>query len=705
MGKRKYFKKLFIIYIIVTLVYALFISSFFVYQNNKILDLNFKNTGATYVKNYIGSIDTRLESIKSYSEGLGLDETFRNYINKGKNYYYITMLHGKLKRDMMIFSDLNVEYGVTRLEDNLLVTSTNTRDIALYARENGLDHFSQESLLDYFNEKQDKQNIKIILNNTQDRLYFVEKKKTSYNKWIFILYSIDLEAIKPSNEQELLYLQWHDKVFSIDHKSETSFAIQMLSTDKEHLKINHEMWYKEPSNVYEGLYYIYKMPYDITELVKKQYELAVLLYMGLSIGGVIVAFILTKRIYRPIDKIMNLLDTKEDNSTLDEFDFLNKTTLEIKEANNTLNQIIQNNKIDLRTKFIRDLIHGLYHKDLQLKIEKFGLSYLAKNPRIILIQIHPNTHLDENYLSEDTHVIRQSIYTIIYKKLSSIEGLNFNLCEINHKTYGLLLANETVDQVKILLNKLLAAVKIEIEVYIAIAIGDQVRTLDHISYSYQSAKNILENRFTFDKRAVLSSEDLESKFEQVYYYPIDLEKEIINYTLFGKNEKLESIFKQLYEVNFTTNHLEYSEKRNFLIALVATLKRIHQKINTEDYQDDDTLKEVFETKTLSFEEIFNRIRVIFLNYADICFEKHENKDDEYTRGMLRYIEQHFNEDISLEDVAAYLNVSAGYFCTIFKKNIGENFKGYLNKYRVEQAKRILSENPNIKIKDLTTMVV
>lgn len=58
---------------------------------------------------------------------------------------------------------------------------------------------------------------------------------------------------------------------------------------------------------------------------------------------------------------------------------------------------------------------------------------------------------------------------------------------------------------------------------------------------------------------------------------------------------------------------------------------------------------------------------------------------ERIRSTIRYVEQHFQENISLQDAAAYLGISREYFCRIFKKNMGISFLQYLNEVRLSKV--------------------
>jgi two-component system, response regulator YesN len=59
---------------------------------------------------------------------------------------------------------------------------------------------------------------------------------------------------------------------------------------------------------------------------------------------------------------------------------------------------------------------------------------------------------------------------------------------------------------------------------------------------------------------------------------------------------------------------------------------------------------------------------------------------------LHYINNHYDEKLSLEDVAQKLHLSKHYLCNAFKKATGENMSLYINKLRIEKAKRLILES-------------
>ena len=68
-----------------------------------------------------------------------------------------------------------------------------------------------------------------------------------------------------------------------------------------------------------------------------------------------------------------------------------------------------------------------------------------------------------------------------------------------------------------------------------------------------------------------------------------------------------------------------------------------------------------------------------------------------------FIENHYWEDISMQDAAAVLRYSDAYFCKLFKQCFKVNFSAYLNQYRVDKAKKLILDS-RLSLKDVGTAV-
>lgn len=70
---------------------------------------------------------------------------------------------------------------------------------------------------------------------------------------------------------------------------------------------------------------------------------------------------------------------------------------------------------------------------------------------------------------------------------------------------------------------------------------------------------------------------------------------------------------------------------------------------------------------------------------------------------VRYIEEHFAEPLSLQQVASHIHLNAAYFSHLFKKETGRSFVQFLIDLRMERAKQLLS-NTDMNVTEVSGVV-
>ncbi len=97
------------------------------------------------------------------------------------------------------------------------------------------------------------------------------------------------------------------------------------------------------------------------------------------------------------------------------------------------------------------------------------------------------------------------------------------------------------------------------------------------------------------------------------------------------------------------------------------------------------------------------IRRWFLNKIETAcrnvLNKREERSSDIIKTAKRYIDEHFDKDISLDDVSRIVNISPYYFSKVFKEESGLNFIEYLTNIRIDKAKNLL-ENSDRSIKEI-----
>lgn len=109
------------------------------------------------------------------------------------------------------------------------------------------------------------------------------------------------------------------------------------------------------------------------------------------------------------------------------------------------------------------------------------------------------------------------------------------------------------------------------------------------------------------------------------------------------------------------------------------------------------------TQCGSLDEVFDCLRESQSEYIKELAVKRDNDTVRPIRMAKQYIQKHYSEPITLEEVCNEVGLSAAYFSALFKKTEGEGFAKYLINIRMEQAKILLRES-NIPVGEICRKV-
>lgn len=150
------------------------------------------------------------------------------------------------------------------------------------------------------------------------------------------------------------------------------------------------------------------------------------------------------------------------------------------------------------------------------------------------------------------------------------------------------------------------------------------------------------------------------------------------------------IYKQV--LTFLNNH-------NLTIHLIDNLSilNIIENMNNIAFTKELNYKE-YEIVLLINQMIFQLMKTIHLPKTDIQSEQNLS-----IQKCLSFIHQHYQDDIKLEEIASYGNVSVGYCGRLFKKILKTSPYEYLIDYRIKKSLELLTSQ-NYTISQIATLV-
>jgi AraC-like DNA-binding protein/ligand-binding sensor protein len=201
-----------------------------------------------------------------------------------------------------------------------------------------------------------------------------------------------------------------------------------------------------------------------------------------------------------------------------------------------------------------------------------------------------------------------------------------------------------------------------------------------------------------EQQSILSTKILELKSQYPVGapgpgYPLDKERNLLAALRRGDNETGKQILNELLAVLLFSNPDQFKYIQYRGIELVVLLSRANvapgytEQVLLET--NNQYLKRIQDTQ--SIEELTDVLHGIVEQMAGQIFSFKGIRHAAALRKAEHYIWANYDRKISLQEIADVSGLSAPYFSTIFKQEMGENLSSYLNRLRIEKASRLLVE--------------
>lgn len=380
-------------------------------------------------------------------------------------------------------------------------------------------------------------------------------------------------------------------------------------------------------------------------------------------------------------------------------DVMDKVLFEIKEERRMVRQDMENR--EKLEKIIPVLEHGfvyalLMNADYRSELRKYQELFEIKkdNAYVMILEFGDNGEEETLENAIGTGLKGQSLYpkvqsAIKYKCKAIVGPMIINrITTVIYEEQG---QTEYEQRLKAL--ALAESIKTSIETIMGstvhIGIG-ACHSSDKIRHSLEEASFAL-NRITDESILHFNDSNLSESESSDYSY-MDIKEEetrIINLVETGQKEQLikslQSFFNRV-EKAFGSSVQDIKHVVTELMVMVLSAAfRHHIKELRLGY--DTYLNEIKNIDQVIPLEQWCIKRILLITDA-ILNHRHENVSAVVMDAKI-YMDKHYNEDLSLNDVSKMVAVSPQYFSKIFKEEIGVSFVEYLRKKRMEVAKEML----------------
>ncbi len=359
----------------------------------------------------------------------------------------------------------------------------------------------------------------------------------------------------------------------------------------------------------------------------------------------------------------------------------------------TLNQLKMTNQTALKNSFILSILHGENASHEFVEEELLNWQLESKEYQIILFK----------FLSTNSMEIEE-IKQLLAQSFEPERGALF----INDSTIGMILKD--IPKTQESYQYLLETIKKIIHVYDPIiSISDAVTSMKELPAAYTQANTLLEQHFFFDEKGFLSKnskpflspqemrmesaegyEAILNSYAEKIYFSIDVASQM------GIEERLIEMAQLLVNEGCTEDQI----KRYYFRILSSVLNKCSAEkpeIQSVLSEVSESMVDIYKQATLSQLIIYTQKLLLTIMSSLEYGDQHDQM-----KRLEDFILRNYHKQLKLEMLAEIFNYNSAYLGKLFKNHTGEYFNTYLDKVRIENAKKLL--NKGLKVYQVAEQV-
>lgn len=218
-------------------------------------------------------------------------------------------------------------------------------------------------------------------------------------------------------------------------------------------------------------------------------------------------------------------------------------------------------------------------------------------------------------------------------------------------------------------------------------------TIDQVTFLYNQVVEVSSQRLFFGRGCVIFAEDVIALNQQKYDYPYEKEKLLIDSLLAGNKEELASVYHEIIQMLSGCSYLFAN------MAFSNLVFNINKAIDIIEKNNFPGSPSVFNRLTLTLndyeviQDLDAAIIAILYNIIQRVEEKRLTRHDDVIDKINDIITQNYmDQNLSIGLISQELGISASYLCRLYKRYCSITILDHITEVRMQKAKALLEES-------------
>lgn len=358
----------------------------------------------------------------------------------------------------------------------------------------------------------------------------------------------------------------------------------------------------------------------------------------------------------------------------------------------------------LQVQFLNNLVNGFFHSLEQINTKACEIGFVHDNEDFCVIRLLTEEVYNRNdagsgealtnFKSKITH--RANEFLKAFGKVYIFEN--------NAKETAVIFYPADTGSFESMLEKFAETVGQGEETDLRIGVGNICNSLIDASRSFFEAGKALEYHFV-KRENCLYYKRIAEFFKGRSVITADAEARIQEYMVNDDSRIFEEYILGLLNDLHRMDQVDKGVLYDACIELVLIINKVlaNYADNAEALKQNDYTAIRALLKKNNYEEIKAFFSEFLKESISVIGANREKPRGMAIESVIKYIHEHYNENITLQKLSEIAYLHPIYLCKLFKEKTGENFMDYLMKIRIERSKKLLG-NLSLRIYDICEMV-
>jgi two-component system, response regulator YesN len=479
---------------------------------------------------------------------------------------------------------------------------------------------------------------------------------------------------------------------------------------------NMELFYIQ--SAVSDLKYVLVIPSNIywqkAEYVRKFTYISILISL---MGATVLTWFFMRRNYSPIQQLVQSLSDKssmEERTDWNELHFIQTEISNTRSEKEKIALQLKSHHNVLRSNMLNRLLKGKMDTLIPYEeaFKSFHIELSSNKFTVILFAVENDESLHANLPGMDMNERRKLIQFIITNVVEELVGHRHHagyVAEMDDMMACLVNFNEDeVSDLKEDLNWIAAEAQrflMRFNMDLTVSIGGIHSSLSGAAEAYQEAIDAMEYKMVVGKTEIITYDDIRmdtvDKLQFGYYYPLQVEQQIINLIKVGDYNQASAFMNDITERNFNKPVVSLTLARCLIFNLVGTMVKAINELGVGDSSilGDNPLwmEKIIACDT--FLEMQHELQTLLKEVCAFAAAKVDsNLSKERTETLrdliskvMKHIEEHYHDsNLNVNTIGERFELKGSYLSKLFKEQTGEGLLDYITKYRLRQAKKMMS---------------